>query len=97
MLAGLRQRLRASLSRQAVRELLHAVFCPFVGQRAVLLIVAYFASFFVTLEFVAWRALPHVPFFDGWLRWDGYRSYDFLKLIVSNYLPRSGADRETVR
>ena len=82
MLAGLRQRLRASLSRRAVRELLHAVFCPFVAQRAVLLIVAYFASFLITTELVHWRALPHVPFFDGWLRWD---SYYYLLIATEGY------------
>jgi len=82
MLAALRQRLRALLRRRAASELLHGVFYPFVAQRAVLLIVAYFASFLIGTGFVAWRALPQVPFFDGWLRWD---SYYYLLIATEGY------------
>ncbi len=82
MLVALRQRLGALLRRQGVGEFLHEVFYPFVAQRTVLLIVAYFASFLIAMEFVAWRALPQAPFFDGWLRWD---SYYYLLIATEGY------------
>jgi len=72
MVAALRQRLRALVRRQAVSDYLNGVCYPFLGQRTVLLVVVYFASFFIPMGYVAWQALPQAPFFDGWLRWDSY-------------------------